>query len=67
MLDQTTPFTLRFDLCIFLFKGNSKESFWRQKPKPNFSLTLTHNKTFFDPHQNSINPRDLRDSRTHAI
>ena len=45
MLDQTIPFTLRFDLCMFLFKGNSKESFWRQ-PKPNFSLTLTHNKTF---------------------
>ena len=28
ILDQTRPFTLRFNLCMFLFKENSNESFW---------------------------------------
>ena len=28
MVEQTRPFTLRFDLCIFLIKENINKSFW---------------------------------------
>ena len=28
IVDQTRPFTLRFNLCMFLILEKSKESFW---------------------------------------